>query len=59
MSGSLYEVSKNYDLTFLLAGFMICISGVMLFAVPCLQRRVLRKEAEAAANKKDCNDVRV
>lgn len=56
--GSLYEFSKNYDLTFLLAGFMIALSGVMLFAVPCLQRRIQRKEAEAEASR-DCDDVRV
>jgi len=44
LCGSLYSILGNYDYSFYLAGVTIAISGLMLFAVPCLQRSVERKQ---------------
>lgn len=37
-----YSFTGNYDYTFYVAGGMIAASGIMLFWVPCLQRRIAR-----------------
>jgi hypothetical protein len=37
--GALYDSLGNYDAGFYLAGFMIFLSGAMLFIIPWLQRR--------------------
>lgn len=42
-AGTLYDILNSYKPGFLLAGVMIAISGVMLFAIPPLQRKVARK----------------
>lgn len=47
-AGSLYESSNNYNYCFLLAGSAIAVSGVMLFATPCLQRWHHRRQHQSA-----------
>uniref|UniRef100_A0A6A7FZE8 Monocarboxylate transporter 14 n=1 Tax=Hirondellea gigas TaxID=1518452 RepID=A0A6A7FZE8_9CRUS len=42
--GSLYEMSQNYNYTFLLAGSMIAISGVMLFVIPFMESYKMRQK---------------
>ncbi|KAF2359700.1 Major facilitator superfamily [Trinorchestia longiramus] len=46
MCGSLYESSQNYNYTFLLAGTMIALSGIMLFFTPCVLRLQERRRQE-------------
>ena len=41
-------MAGNYNYTFVLAGGMIALSGLMLFTVPCIQRYTKQN----AANKK-------
>ena len=38
-SGWLYDATGNYDVGFYFAGVMIFLSGVMLFAIPWLERK--------------------
>jgi len=37
--GALYDSFQNYDAGFYMAGFMIFLSGAMLFAIPWIQQR--------------------
>ena len=45
-SGSLYHYTNSYDGSFLLAGFMIAISGMMLFFIPCIWKIQAKKIAK-------------
>jgi len=49
LCASPYSFTQSYDSTFMLAGVMIAVSGLMLFVVPWLQRR---EEAKAQAKLK-------
>lgn len=44
VAGLLYDLTKTYVPGILMAGIMIALSGVMLFAIPPLQRRKQRRE---------------
>ncbi|KAK8379905.1 hypothetical protein O3P69_019725 [Scylla paramamosain] len=45
---SLFDMTLSYDYTFLLAGGMIAVSGLMLFFIPCIWRAQARgREARA------------
>lgn len=44
LAGLLYDLTATYVPAFLMAGIMIALSGVVLFAIPPLQRRNLRKQ---------------
>ncbi|XP_015607738.1 monocarboxylate transporter 12 [Cephus cinctus] len=44
IAGWLYDGLKSYDPGFYVAGSMIAISGLMLFFIPMIQRRVRQKE---------------
>lgn len=46
MAGWLFDITKSYVPAFVLAGAMIALSGVILFAIPPLQRRKQRLESE-------------
>ncbi|KAB7498184.1 Monocarboxylate transporter 5 [Armadillidium nasatum] len=46
LCGALYDMSGSYDYSFLLAGFMIFISGIMLFLLPCAKRVQARQETK-------------
>lgn len=35
----MYDVRGSYDDAFYLMGALVALSGLMLFAIPCLQRR--------------------
>ena len=35
----MYDYYKNYDYGFILMGIMITFSGLMLYPIPCVQRR--------------------
>ena len=37
--GKLFDVYQDYRPGFAVAGGMIAISGIMLFVIPCIQRR--------------------
>ena len=43
MTGRLRDITGSYDVGFYVAGFMIAISGVMLFFIPLLQRCTARR----------------
>lgn len=49
LAGWLYDITGSYNPGFILAGTTIAISGVMLFAIPPLQRYLERKRVAAAA----------
>lgn len=44
--GVLFDKTGSYDYSFLLAGSMIAISGLMLFFIPCIWRIQARKLAK-------------
>merc|ERR1719187_2966770 len=43
MCGALFDATGSYDYSFLLAGSMIAISGLMLFFIPCVWKIQARK----------------
>jgi len=43
-SGLLYDATASYDSGFYFAGLTIFVSGVMLFALPAIQRREREKK---------------
>jgi hypothetical protein len=45
-AGRLKDMTGSYDPGFYVAGFMIAISGLMLFFIPCLQRCTQTKKDE-------------
>ncbi|XP_065075123.1 monocarboxylate transporter 5 [Ochlerotatus camptorhynchus] len=47
MAGWLYDITLSYSPGFILAGSTIAASGVMLFAIPPMQRHLARKQASA------------
>lgn len=47
--GALFDMTHSYDYSFLLAGSMIAISGLMLFFIPCIWRVQARKLAKEAS----------
>ncbi|KAK3870452.1 hypothetical protein Pcinc_024325 [Petrolisthes cinctipes] len=47
--GVLFDVTHSYDYSFLLAGSMIAVSGLMLFFIPCIWRVQARKLAQQVA----------
>lgn len=51
IAGWLYDATSNYDLSFYIAGLTITISGVILFAIPYLQRVQARRERSAVAER--------
>lgn len=44
-AGLLYDLTQTYKYAFIMAGITIAISGVVLFAIPPLQRRRDKREA--------------
>lgn len=44
LAGLLFDLTQSYVPAFLMAGIMITLSGVVLFAIPPLQRRKMRRE---------------
>lgn len=50
--GRLKDVTGSYDPGFYVAGFMIAISGLMLFFIPCLQRCTQAKKVRDNASAK-------
>ena len=51
LSGFLYDHFKNYHAGYYFAGAMIFLSGVMLFALPYLQKRQQKLEEKATAER--------
>lgn len=49
LAGWLYDLTSSYDPGFLLGGITIAISGVILFLIPPMQRRVERKLKQIAS----------
>ncbi|CAD5229360.1 unnamed protein product [Bursaphelenchus okinawaensis] len=39
IAGVLYDITGNYDWTFLFCGVCLFLSGAMMFAVPCLKKK--------------------
>ncbi|XP_013113022.2 monocarboxylate transporter 12 [Stomoxys calcitrans] len=50
IGGWMYDITLSYSPAFILAGVMIAISGLIMFVVPPLQRRIARKEMELNAH---------
>nr|XP_027225384.1 monocarboxylate transporter 12-like [Penaeus vannamei] len=46
MCGALFDLTGSYDYSFLLAGSMIAVSGLMLFFIPCIWRIQAKKLAK-------------
>lgn len=46
LAGLLYDLTQTYVPAFVMAGVMITVSGVVLFAIPPLQRRKAKKDKE-------------
>lgn len=46
LAGVLFDMTQTYVPAFLMAGIMITMSGLVLFAIPPLQRRNLRKQKQ-------------
>lgn len=46
-TGWIYDGTGSYDISFIAEGTMIALSGMMLWWIPCLQRRVNRSTAGA------------
>ncbi|XP_034949373.1 monocarboxylate transporter 14 [Chelonus insularis] len=44
IAGWLYDALKSYDPGFFVGGGLIAISGLILFFIPCIQRRLKRNE---------------
>lgn len=38
-AGAVYDITKQYDNSFYLAGMCVLISGAMLYGIPSIQRR--------------------
>lgn len=57
--GSLYDYTNSYVPGFLFAGAMICISGLMLFLIPPLQRYIDQKQMRVETSGVDGEDVAV
>ena len=55
-SGALYDAIGNYDSGFYFSGAMIFISGIMLFALPWMERNRRRKRS-AKRSQDGNNDV--
>ncbi|CAL4074610.1 unnamed protein product, partial [Meganyctiphanes norvegica] len=51
MCGALFDATGSYDYSFLLAGSMIAISGLMLFFIPCIWKIQARNIAKKDANR--------
>ncbi|XP_055841839.1 monocarboxylate transporter 5 isoform X2 [Episyrphus balteatus] len=49
IGGFFYDITGSYGPAFVLAGVMICISGLILFAIPPLQRHYARKAKKQQA----------
>lgn len=45
-AGLLYDLTQTYAIGFLMAGLTIAVSGVILFAIPPLQRRQRKRDAQ-------------
>ena len=54
-AGALYDAIGNYDSGFYFSGAMIFISGIMLFALPWMERNRRRKRSAKKCH--DGNDV--
>lgn len=46
----MYDLTKSYTSAFLMAGLMIAFSGLIMFAIPPLQRYQARKTAQKVAS---------
>lgn len=49
LAGWLYDITLSYNPGFILAGTTIAMSGIMLFAIPPMQRYRAKKQSAAAA----------
>lgn len=49
LAGVLYDVTESYSPAFILAGTAILMSGIMLFAIPSLQKCVERRHRLVAS----------
>ena len=54
-SGALYDAIGNYDSGFYFSGLMIFISGIMLFALPLMERN--RDKISSVSESQDSMDV--
>jgi MFS family permease len=49
IAGALYDLTKSYTPGFIVAGVTIAFSGLILFLIPPLQKRQLRREQQEAS----------
>jgi len=45
-TGWLYDISNSYNNSFYMAGICLVVSGLMLYPIPCIQRRRLMQDSE-------------
>ncbi|XP_014280635.1 monocarboxylate transporter 13 isoform X2 [Halyomorpha halys] len=50
ITGWLYDATKSYTVGFIFAGAMMSLSGIMLFAVPTIQRCIARRSSSSLKN---------
>jgi len=46
VAGAIYDISKNYDYSFVMMGMCLLISGLMLYPIPLIKRCQGRKDSE-------------
>uniref|UniRef100_A0A146M148 Monocarboxylate transporter 5 n=1 Tax=Lygus hesperus TaxID=30085 RepID=A0A146M148_LYGHE len=53
ITGGLYDYFQSFNHGFIFSGLMVCISGLMLFAIPSIQRLLERRSAKVGATTDD------
>lgn len=51
LAGLLYDMTGSYSPAFLMAGIMIAISGIVLFAIPPTQKYLKKRDAKRSESK--------
>lgn len=55
--GYLHDITHSYTPGFLFGGIMLALSGAILFAMPPLQRRVVRRQTQHKNEHIETNDA--
>uniref|UniRef100_A0A1B6D5R3 Major facilitator superfamily (MFS) profile domain-containing protein n=2 Tax=Clastoptera arizonana TaxID=38151 RepID=A0A1B6D5R3_9HEMI len=55
IGGKLYDILNSYDPAFYLGGGMIAVSGIMLFAIPLIQKFVLTTQTKRKDDNIECS----
>ena len=44
VAGAMFDLTQNYDYSFVMMGLCVFISGAMLYPIPCIQRLRARRD---------------